>query len=147
MSGVTPSLPVDQIRFVEYYDGSSVKEIKYPNFFDSSGSTVNELRTWLVSKSPLGLSLNIDSASLEKIIQAKSWLHPDIALKYKEAIESMLSYSGANIELGTAPIIPSLSQEYEIAYLGLPSTFGADFSQSSSSEAQAGYNTTLREIE
>ncbi len=147
VSGVTPSLPVDQIRFVEYYDGSSVKEIKYPNFFDSSGSTVNELRTWLVSKSPLGLSLNIDSASLEKIIQAKSWLHPDIALKYKEAIESMLSYSGANIELGTAPIIPSLSQEYEIAYLGLPSTFGADFSQSSSSEAQAGYNTTLREIE
>ncbi len=70
---------------------------------------------------------------IEKIIQAKNWIHPDISLKYRKAIESMLSYSHVNSTVtplvDTAPKIPSLSEEYEIAYLGLPSSFDADFSQ------------------
>ena len=88
---------------------------------------------------------------IEKIIQAKNWLNPDIAVKYKKAIESMLSYSHENIavtpRIETAPKIPALSNEYEIAYLGLPSSFGPDFSQASSSTAQASYETRIREIE
>lgn len=88
---------------------------------------------------------------IERIIQAKNWLHPDISIKYRKAIESMLSYSHVNTPVtpfvATAPKIPSLSDEYEIAYLGLPSSFGADFSHGSSSTAQSGYDTRIREIE
>ncbi len=88
---------------------------------------------------------------IEKIIQAKNWLHPDISIKYKKALESMLSYSHVNTSVTplveTAPAIPSTTEEYEIAYLGLPPAFDADFSQRSSSTAQAGYDTRIREIE
>ncbi len=85
------------------------------------------------------------------MLQAKNWLNPDISVKYKRAIESMLSYSHENLSVtpfvSTAPRIPTLSDEYEIAYLGLPSSFGGDFSHGSSSIAQASYDTRIREIE
>jgi hypothetical protein len=101
--------------------------------------------------SPIDWNIYVSDAMIERLIQAKNWLHPDISIKYRRAIESMLSYSHVNtavtLFIATAPTIPTLSQEYEIAYLGLPSSFAADFSNSSSSDAQAGYDTRIREIE
>ena len=86
-----------------------------------------------------------------KILQAKNWLHPDISKKYKQAIEAMLSYShGASGSLTPSvlpPQIPSLSQEYEIAYLGLPASFGADFAHGAYSKSVEAYQARMREIE
>lgn len=45
------------------------------------------------------------------------------------------------------PQIPTLSNEYEIAYLGLPASFGADFSQAEYSSSMEAYGTHMREIE
>lgn len=90
---------------------------------------------------PIDWNTYISDDMIEQIIQAKNWLHPDISIKYKKAIESMLSYSHVNNavtpRINTAPKIPALSDEYEIAYLGLPSSFGPDFSHGSSSAAKA----------
>lgn len=86
-----------------------------------------------------------------KILQAKHWLHPDTSLKYRQAIEAMLSYSHENTSVtplvDNPPKIPSPSTEYEIAYLGLPSTFAADFGQSTYSNSMAEYEAKLREVE
>lgn len=57
------------------------------------------------------------------ILQAKNWLHPDITKKYKNSVESLLSYSrrsptGENLQ--KMPNISANNQKtYEIAYLGL----------------------------
>ena len=74
-----------------------------------------------------------------------------ISLKYRRSIEALLSYSHENTLVTplveTPPKIPSLSTEYEIAYLGLPSTFAADFSNTAYSNSIAEYDAKLREIE
>ena len=58
-----------------------------------------------------------------QILQAKNWLHPDVTLKYQQAVESMLSYSHEHPDrdpLHYTPKIPEIpGQDYEIAYLGL----------------------------
>jgi hypothetical protein len=46
-----------------------------------------------------------------------------------------------------APKIPTTSSEYEIAFLGLPKTLGADFSQQMNSQSMEDYHSKLREIE
>ena len=88
---------------------------------------------------------------LTRILQSKNWLNPDISKKYKSTIEAMLSYShGASGSLSPStlpPQIPSLSEEYEVAYLGLPASFGADFSQAGYSRSMDDYRTHMREIE
>lgn len=43
--------------------------------------------------SPLDWNTYISDEMIQKILQAKNWLHPDISLKYRRAIESLLSYS------------------------------------------------------
>ena len=57
---------------------------------------------------PLDWNTYISDEMIQKILQAKNWLHPDISLKYRRAIESLLSYSGAEIKNGTAPNLPTL---------------------------------------
>lgn len=63
----------------------------------------------------------------------------------------MLSYShgvvGSTSLTTLPPQIPALSDEYEIAYLGLPASFGADFSQAGYSRSMEVYRTHMREIE
>ncbi len=111
-------------------------------------NSVNQIVTpGILPSVPIDWNIYVSDTMIEKMLQAKNWLNPDISVKYKQAIESMLSYSHENLSGSTAPKIPPLSEEYEIAYLGLPSSFGGDFSHGSSSTAQAAYDTRLREIE
>lgn len=88
---------------------------------------------------------------LTRILQSKNWLNPDISKKYKSTIEAMLSYShGASGSLSPStlpPQIPSLSEEYEVAYLGLPASFGADFRSAAYSKSMESYQARMREIE
>ncbi|MBX9808982.1 hypothetical protein K2X92_01155, partial [Candidatus Gracilibacteria bacterium] len=155
-NGTTPSLAVDQIRFVEYLaQNNTVTRINYPNFFEIQGKTIAEARSWIASKSqgiPVDLNKNLSDETITKILLSKNWMHGDISLKYKKAITSLLSYSHKDTSvtplMETAPEIPSRSNEYEIAYLGLPSSFGPDFSLGlSSSPAKESYATKIREIE
>jgi hypothetical protein len=93
----------------------------------------------------------ISDQTIEQILQARRWLHPDISLKYRRALESLLSYSHTNpivtSKIDSAPVLPSLSNEYEIAYLGLPSQFGFEFSHGGSSVSDEAYRARLAEIE
>jgi hypothetical protein len=43
--------------------------------------------------SPLDWNTLISDAALEKILQAKKWLHPDVTEKTKNIVETALSYS------------------------------------------------------
>ena len=58
---------------------------------------------------------------IEKAIQARRWLTPDVTRKYKSLIETNLSYSHnyAGDPLKNIPKLPDLSSGYDIAYLGL----------------------------
>jgi hypothetical protein len=188
INGVTPSLAINQIRYVEFLTPKwNVARINYPNFFELEWNDIASVRNWIKTQStqqwqqiistenatglsaersivnqsippgaipatPIDWNIYVSDPMIEKMIQAKNWLHPDISTKYRKAIESILSYSHVNTAVtpfvATAPKIPALSDEYEIAYLGLPSSFGADFSNgSSSNNSQAGYDTRIREIE
>lgn len=93
----------------------------------------------------------ISDQMIEQILQARRWLHPDISLKYRRALESLLSYShtntGSTALIDSAPILPSSSNEYEIAYLGLPRRAGFDFSHGGSSVSDDAYRVRLAEIE
>jgi hypothetical protein len=93
----------------------------------------------------------ISDQTIEQILQARRWLHPDISLKYRRALESLLSYSHTNTgyttRIDSAPILPSLSNEYEIAYLGLPQQNGFDFAHAGSSVSDEAYRARLAEIE
>ncbi len=186
-NGITPSLAIDQIRFVEFLTPKwNIARMNYPNFFDVQWNDIASVRNWLsnisipqwqsiintensttlssvrnsvnqivapgiLPSAPINWNMYVSNSMIEKILQAKNWLNPDISIKYKRAIESMLSYSHENLSvtpfISTAPKIPPLSEDYEIAYLGLPSSFGGDFAHGSSSTAQANYDTSIREIE
>lgn len=60
---------------------------------------------------------------LTQVLQARRWIHPDVTEKYRELVESMLSYSRKKPISDRAQDVPktppALSPEYEIAYLGL----------------------------
>lgn len=40
----------------------------------------------------------ISDEDIMKMLQAKNWMHPDVSQKYKQTIETMLSYSGKYTE-------------------------------------------------
>lgn len=42
---------------------------------------------------PIDWNVLISDAALEKIIQAKNWMHPDVSEKTKKIVETSLSYS------------------------------------------------------
>lgn len=104
-----------------------------------------------IPPTPIDWNAYISDDTITKILQAKHWLNPNISAKYKQAIESILSYSHEDTSvrpvIDSPPKIPAISSEYEIAYLGLPSTFGVDFSQAMQSQSMMDYQSQLREIE
>ncbi len=184
---MTPSLPVDMVRYVEFITPKwNTARLTYPNFFDAPWVDILSVRNWLkniadsewqiiiarenattpsaiditanaylaagtIPPSPIDWNAYISDDTITKILQAKHWLNPNISAKYKQAIESILSYSHEDTSvrpiIDTAPKIPAISSEYEIAYLGLPSHFGVDFSQAMQSQSMMDYQSQLREIE
>ena len=184
---VTPSLPIDMVRYVEFVTPrGNIARIHYPDFFSIEGSDIASARNWIreqamgewqaiidreqattlsekdtraniylaagvLPTNPIDWNIYISDEMITRILQAKNWLHPDISKKYKQAIDAMLSYShGASGSLSPStipPQIPSLSEEYEIAYLGLPSSFGADFNNAGYSRSMEDYHIRIREIE
>lgn len=187
MNTITPSIPVDMVRYVEFITPKwNTARLTYPNFFQIPWTDIASVRNWLkniadnewkviidrenattlsamdiaanvylpagtIPPTPIDWNIYISDETITKILQAKNWLHPDIETKYKQAIEWMLSYSQENTSnlsiTDIAPKIPTASSEYEIAYLGLPSTLGVDFSQQMNSQSMADYQSKLREIE
>lgn len=66
----------------------------------------------------------ISDAALEKVIQAKKWIHPDITEKAKKIVESSLSYSHQYDKSDITkniPLLPESGLGYDIAFLGLSS--------------------------
>ncbi len=65
----------------------------------------------------------ISDAALEKIIQSRNWLHPDITEKAKKIVETSLSYSHqySGDTTKNPPLLPETGSGYDIAYLGLKS--------------------------
>jgi hypothetical protein len=70
---------------------------------------------------PLDWNTLISDDVIEKVIQAKRWLTPNVTEKYKTLIETNLSYSHtySGDPLKNPPKLPDLSNGYDIAYLGL----------------------------
>lgn len=128
-NGVTPSLPVDTVRYVEFLTPKgNIARLTYPNFFDTPGTDVASVRAWLrdlatnewqsiiaqengtnlsaaessvnsllgvgaFPAAPIDWNNYISDAFIEKVLQSKNWLNPDATVKYKQSIETALSYS------------------------------------------------------
>ncbi len=159
-NSVTPSLPIDEVRSIEFFTPKgNLAKFTYPNFFQAVGSDIPSLRSWLTSlsnqewnailskenvspaspivaylggkslpASPFDWNNLISDAVLQKVLQARSWLHPNVTEKYTSIVQSALSYSHIDptkTSFTTPPIIPYQSEGYDIAYLGL-SPFATD---------------------
>ena len=64
----------------------------------------------------------ISDESIDTILRARRWINPDVTKKYKQAIETTLSYSREYPTLASfeqTPKYPIRNDGYEIAYLGL----------------------------
>lgn len=107
-NGVTPSLPVDMVRYVEFLtQNGKIARINYPNFFSAPAGNRAEFRAWLKTLSEkewksvaessgtpyVDWNSFISDETADTIIRAKNWLNPDVTTKYKQAIETNLSYS------------------------------------------------------
>ena len=70
---------------------------------------------------PLDWNTLISDDVIEKAIQARRWLTPNVTEKYKTLVETNLSYSHtySGDPLKNPPKLPNLSNGYDIAYLGL----------------------------
>ncbi len=95
----------------------------------------------------------ISDEDIVKLLQAKKWIHPDVTKKYKEAVETMLSYSHQyprwqrSEEENPPKITTDNSGEYEIAYLGLtPFTPDAVDGVAGFSAGQQAYNIARQKI-
>lgn len=68
---------------------------------------------------PLDWNDLISDAVLDKVIQSRNWLHPDITEKTKNIIESSLSYTHtvSTDKTKDPPLLPETGSGYEIAYL------------------------------
>jgi hypothetical protein len=102
--------------------------------------------------SPIDWNVYISDAAIEQIIRARNWQNPDVTTKYKQSIETMLSYSheysGVD-KIKSPPIIPMVSPAYEIAYLALAPFLPQDRATLDPDESQAidDYNIRLAEIQ
>lgn len=102
--------------------------------------------------SPIDWNDFVSDAVIQKVLQARAWLHPDVTEKYASMIESALSYSHIDVTKSGStmpPIIPYQSEGYDIAYLGLSSFAtdilgGADGAQKKDMES---YQMSLGELE
>lgn len=122
-----------------------------------SGSVLSEkekqANVYLVSGtpviSPIDWNQFISDTLIEKILQSRNWLNPDVTTKYKQAIETSLSYSHqyeSGSILSSPPKVPTLTDAYEIAYLGLTSFFPESTDNTESDEIKNDYSVRLSEI-
>ncbi len=71
---------------------------------------------------PLDWNSYISDESIDMILRARNWLNPDVTKKYKQAIETSLSYSReypGKTPAEQTPKYPLRAEGYDIAYLGL----------------------------
>ena len=181
-NGVTPSLPVDIKRSIEFLTAKgNIARFEYPDFFTTPNGDIASLRAWLKDFSekqwkdiisresttslngsqieansytpttalpalPIDWNTLISDAALQKIIQSKNWLHPDITEKSKAVIETSLSYSHqyGNDPTRDPPLLPETGSGYDIAYLGLKSLapLGAESSESTQT-IENNYSTSI----
>jgi hypothetical protein len=80
-----------------------------------------DLRVSPLPSTPPDWNALITDDVIEKVIQSRRWLSPQVTEKYKSLIETTLSYSHtlSGDILNTPPKLPDLSTGYDIAYLGL----------------------------
>ncbi len=76
---VTPSLPVDMVRYVEFLTPKgNIARIHYPNFFDISATDIPSARAWIRETSRLDWQSIIDRENVTVLtkqeIQANSYL-------------------------------------------------------------------------
>lgn len=98
---------------------------------------------------PIDWNQYVSDEFIVKVLQAKNWLNPDVTVKYKQAIETSLSYSHeypGQPEYASPPKLPTLSDSYEIAYLGLTSFFPSSTDNSEVNQIENDYNIHLAEI-
>lgn len=185
-NGVTPSLPVDMIRYVEFLTPKgNIARLTYPNFFDAPGNDLATVRAWLKEFShnewmdilntenvtvlsenenlansylsgralpdrPIDWNQYVSDDFIAKVLQARNWLNPDVTKKYKQAIETSLSYSH---EYPSAPLydsppkLPTLSDSYELAYLGLTSFLPSSSEDTDFDSIMNDYSIRMSEIE
>lgn len=82
-----------------------------------------------IPQNPIDWNNYISDDTIVRLLQARRWLQPDVSTKYKETIAHMLSYSRANVtnlDPNTPPSIPSVTTDYEIAYIGIPENIGLE---------------------
>lgn len=157
-NGVTPSLPVDMVRYLEFLTPKgNIARINYPNFFEAPLTDRASVRTWLktlsesqwnniiqkenstsytplaaniealfvstsLPSSPFDWNSSLSDESIDMILRARNWLNPDVTKKYKQAIETSLSYSREypwKNASDQTPKYPLRSEWYDIAYLWL----------------------------
>jgi len=184
-NGATPSIPVDMVRYLEFYTPKgNIARIDYPNFFTLSGTDIASLRAslkdlsektwqkiidqensttlnpkdqiaqkfllqWSPSISILDWNNYISDELLLKVLQSRNWLNPDVTVKYKQSIETTLSYSHEypNSDVTkNPPKIPTLSDSYDIAYLGLTSFFPQSNTSSEADTITSDYNAKFAQI-
>ena len=132
---ITPSLPSDRDRFVDYIDKNlSYKKIIYPNFFRitlsaselNSDSATEKIKDLLDAKTAeiqsLGGDIDLydilssDEKALNTVVESVIWNNmKNATLKYASMLERSLDIDGA-MKISA----DSKKNDYEIAYLGAP---------------------------
>lgn len=99
---------------------------------------------------PIDWNQYVSDDFIAKVLQARNWLNPDVTKKYKQAIETSLSYSH---EYPSAPLydsppkLPTLSDSYELAYLGLTSFLPSSSEDTDFDSIMNDYSIRMSEIE
>ena len=109
----------------------------------------NYLPAQALPAAPIDWNSLISDAALEKIVQARNWLHPDITEKTKNIVETSLSYSHmyGGDPTRDPPLLPETGSGYDIAYLGLKSLTPLGTASDETTAMENRYNTSLAAFE
>lgn len=100
------------------------------------------------SLAPIDWNDFLSDEALQKIIEARNWLTPDVTKKYKSTIETALSYSHTYGDVRiNPPKLPTLSENYEVAYLGLTPFEPRSTDTASTDSIQNDYALWIQKIE
>jgi hypothetical protein len=69
---------------------------KITNLSPDETKSSSYLSPGVLPTTPIDWNQYISDEMITKILQSRNWLQPDIAVKYRQAIESMLSYSNGS---------------------------------------------------
>jgi hypothetical protein len=107
-----------------------------------------DLRVSPIPPTPLDWNTLISDDVIEKVIQSRRWLSPQVTEKYKSLVETTLSYShtSSGDTLSMPPKLPDLSSGYDIAYLGL-APFVPGWEKNPNSEEFQAYQYRLGELQ